>query len=563
MEFKKKLTFPGQTINKLNKLFLIFINFCFFGVVSISFGQNSFQKTFGGIEDDAANCVCYTSDSLFLISGYTESFGSGGKDILIIKMDQCGDIIWQNAYGGILDEEATHIMATSDNGYILTGITKSFGQGGNDIFVIKINQEGNILWAKAFGGYLNDRGRKILETNNGYYITGDTKSFGQGLSDIYLIKIDLSGNFLWSKVYGGYDNDGAHSILLSLDGNIIISGSSYSYGNAHQIMIMKTDPSGNLIWFKTYGGSGTDGASDIIQLYDGSLITTGNAADGAGNLDFFLLKTDNDGNLDWFKTYGGSSEDWGYSVLSTIDNGFIISGYTDSFGFGNRDVYLVKTDSSGSLEWSQTYGGTNFDGGQIHEAHQTISITNAGDFLISDYTTSYGTGEGDVFIIKTDTQGFIENCNYNIPNTIINSPSIYIDDHVPIVLQENSVQNAEFLSTEISLTNTSLCGITINLGNDTLICEGDNLELSVEEGYISYLWNNGSTASEIIVDTSGNFWVEVINEFGCSSIDSILINFYPMAIEELNLGQDTTICYNNPYVINAGSGYTFYQWQDG
>ncbi len=613
-------------------LFILFIIIIIFPLRN-TFSQITFQKTFGGVEDDAANCVSHTSDNLFIISGYTESFGSGGKDILIIKIDQCGDIVWQKAYGGVQDEEAVHIKLTSDNGFILTGITKSFGQGGNDIFLLKIDQEGNTLWAKSFGGTTNERGRKILETKNGYYVVGDTKSFGQGLSDIYIIKVDLSGNFLWSKVYGGYNNDGAHSVLKSIDGNIVITGSTYSYGNAHQIFIMKIDPSGDLIWFKTYGGSSTDGASDIIQLNDASFITTGNASGGAGNLDFFLLKTDHNGNLNWFKTYGGNNEDWGYSVLLTIDNGFVISGYTDSFGFGSRDVYLVKTDSNGNLEWSQTYGGINFDGGQIHEAHQTILITDLDNYLICDYTTSSGVGEGDSFVIKTDAQGIVENCNQYTPNTIVSSPFIYSESQFPIIITENINVNANFSSYDIDLIETIICGISVNLGsdtsicfgdnlilnagsgfitylwntglsdslitvsasglywvevtdeygctasdsiyidlfpspeidlgNDTLICDGDSLILNAGSGYLSYSWNTGSNDSTIVVDSTGLYWVEVENEFGCSAIDSIMVDIYPFAWEELDLGQDTVFCFGEIIVLNAGSGYTFYQWQDG
>jgi len=358
-------------------------------------------KTFGGTNIDIGHCVQETADSGYIITGYTRSYGTiSGRNVWLVKTDKNGNHQWDNTFGGNDDDEGYSVKQTTDGGYIIAGYTKSFGAGVNDVFLIKADDSGNQVWTKTFGGTLDDEGYSVLQTNDGgFLIGGVTSSSGAGSRDMWMIKTDPSGNLLWQKTHGGLSSDGAWYVEHTSDGGFILTGWTLSFGPGFigNAWLVKTDSLGNQQWNKFFGGDDVDRGYSVQQTTDGGYILTGYTDSfGAGLYDMLLIKTDPSGNAEWTKTFGGTGRDYGNSVQQTSDGGYIVLGYTLSFGAGGDDFYLVKTDANGNEQWNKTFGGSASDVGFF------VRQTNDGGLILTGHTLSFSAGVHDVWLIKTD-----------------------------------------------------------------------------------------------------------------------------------------------------------------
>jgi hypothetical protein len=359
----------------------------------------SWEKTFGGSNDDWGGSVQQTSDGGYILTGRTASYSAGSSDVWLIKTDANGKELWSKTFGGSEYDECDAVQQTSDGGYILTGGTGSYGAGEGDVWLIKTDANGKELWSKTFGGSKVDWGSSVQQTSDGGYIlTGITASYGIGGSDVWLIKTDANGKELWSKTLEGSNRS---SVQQTMDDGYIITGMIRSYGAGEpDVWLIKTGANGKELWSKTFGGSKVDWGSSVQKTSDGGYIIIGSTYSyGAGDRDVWLIKTDANGKELWSKTFGGSREDDGWSVQQTSDGGYIIAGYTASYVAGDRDVWLIKTDANGKELWSKTFGGSKGDwGGSVQQ-------TSDGGYIIIGSTYSYGAGESDVWLIKTDGNG--------------------------------------------------------------------------------------------------------------------------------------------------------------
>jgi uncharacterized delta-60 repeat protein len=410
-----------------------------------------FAKTYGGTNWDRAYSVQQTSDGGYIVAGFTSFFGAGDFDIFLIKTDANGNIIWAKTYGGTGWDQAFSVQQTSDGGYIVAGYTQSFGAGMSDVFLIKTDANGNLQWAKTYGGTNYDYAYSVRQTSDGgYIVAGETWSFGAGGVDIFLIKTNASGNLQWAKTYGGTDWDYAYSVQQTSDGGYIVAGWTFSFGAGYNdVFLIKTNASGNLQWAKTYGGSGVDYAYSVQQTSDGGYIVAGHTRSfGAGYYDVFLIKTNASGNLQWAKTYGGSSDDYAYSVRQTSDGGYIVAGETWSFGAGYYDVFLIKTNASGNLQWAKTYGGTN------NERAYSVRQTSDGGYIVAGETNSFGAGSWDIFLIKTDANGNIGSCGIvgnasptvTTPSPTVTTPSVSVYSVSPTITSPSPTVTSPTLS---------------------------------------------------------------------------------------------------------------------
>ena len=363
---------------------------------------------------------------------------------------QAPAIQWQKSYGGTNNEFASSIKKTTDGGYILAGATTSNdgnvtgNHGTYDYWIVKIDMNGSILWQKTYGGFLHDRALDIIQTlDGGFIIAGNTDSagnndIGQGfqMDDFWIVKTYTIGNIQWQKCYGGSQRDIPHSIQQTFDGGYIVAGESnshdgdvignHSFGNYMDYWVIKLDSTGTLQWQKCYGGLNIDVAYDIHQTKDSGYIIAGYASSVDGDLtahkgydDYWVIKTNSTGFIQWQKSMGGTSAERASSIEQTFDGGYIVAGYTDSndsdvTGYHSiplnnpSDYWIIKLDSLGSFQWKKCYGGYENDLGY------TIKQTQEGGYIVagrSNSTDGDVTGNhfgGDYWILKLDALGIIQ-----------------------------------------------------------------------------------------------------------------------------------------------------------
>jgi gliding motility-associated-like protein len=381
------------------------------------------QRTYGSAYGEYPGTILETFDGGYIISGYSagddgDVMGHHGNptvaDIWVIKIDKTGKIEWQKSYGGSDSDAGAYIIQTPDGGFILAGSAGSRdcnitgNHGGLDYWILRLDTKGEVLWQKMYGGSLEDYVRAITLTNDGgYYVAGQTQSNdgdvsgNHGLLDFWIIKINANGNLLWQKTLGGSDYDNARGIQATPDGGCVAVGNTYSTngnvtGNhgAGDYWVTRLDPQGNLQWQKTLGGSMTDIAA-CIQLApnDGFIVSgfsnsfDGDVSGGHGGYDAWIVRLNNAGNIIWQRSYGGSQNETANDIRNTGD-GFVFTGMSASndgdinCNAGLFDVFVAKIDYNGQPEWQRTWGGVGYDEGAC------IQPLADGSFIVLGYTES-------------------------------------------------------------------------------------------------------------------------------------------------------------------------------
>jgi hypothetical protein len=367
--------------------------------------QITFVRTYGDTLYQEGYSVDQTSDGGYVITGWTETAGPGAQEVYLVRTDSWGDTLWTRTYGGSQADFGRSVEQTGDGGYIIAGETQSFGPGDYDIYLIKTDASGDTVGTRTYGGSDLERGHSVRQTNDGgYVIAGYTRSFGAGNVDVYLIRTDAVGDTVWTRTFGGSSYDYGLSVDETADGGYVIAGHSDSFGaGGFDVYLVRTDAAGGTLWTRTYGGSGHDYGCSVERTADGGFIVAGYTDSfGAGSADLYLVRTDGAGDTVWTRAYGGSEWDMGRSATQTGDGGYIVTGATNSFGAAGGDLYLVKTDSSGDTVWTRMYGTLEYDSGE------SIQATGDGGYIIAGYT---GPGldqlDGDVYVIKTDADGLV------------------------------------------------------------------------------------------------------------------------------------------------------------
>lgn len=425
--------------------------------------QEEWNKTFGGPDDDRGFSVQQTADGSYIVAGGTESYGAGGKDVWLIKIDADGNVQWDRTFGGSSDDVSGSVEQTSDGGYIIAGDTESYGAGDADMWLIKTDSNGNELWKKTFGGLNRDWSDSVQQTSDGgYIVAGHTSSYGAGYYDVWLIKTDSDGKELWSKTFGGSRADGGRSVQQTSDDGYIITGYTESYGaDDYNVWLIKTDSDGNEQWNKTFGGSAKDQGRSVQQTSDGGYIIAGfTGSHGAGDLDVWLIRTDADGNKLWDRTFGGSEIDHGHSVQQTPDGGYIIAGRTYSYGAGGEDVWLIKVAPEtvanqppvANFAYSPVNPGANkeigFDASSSYDPDGEIVSYEwvFGDgFTASGVETTHSYNEARTYavtLVVTDDEGAISAREIGIPVCLYPSEEICTPSSGPPTLEFANLDEA-------------------------------------------------------------------------------------------------------------------------
>ncbi len=403
-------------------LFLILISFLSIDYVSSESKGNAitWDKTFGGRREDMGFSIIQTENGGYAVAGYTMLDREKRKDtwraklgyivlteekkqdFWIIKLDKNGNMEWDEVFGQNGPDIANSIIQTKDGGYVVAGFTWTIYARKQDIWIIKLYENGNIEWDKTFDEDENDIAYSLAQTEDGgYIVAGSTGLKLWGETNCWVIKLDAKGNMEWENNFGGTGWDGIYSIIQTKDGSFITTGCVWSKGAGRgDVRVAKLNKRGDLVWDKTFGGSENDEAYSIIQTNDGGYAIAGfTVLEDTGDRDIWVIKLDKEGNQIWNRTLGGTSEDWANSIIQDKNGNYMVAGWTKSMGAGKTDVWIVKLDKRGDLVWDKTFGGSEND-----EAHSIIQTEDEG-YAVVGWTKSKGAGNADVWVIKLDENG--------------------------------------------------------------------------------------------------------------------------------------------------------------
>lgn len=401
----------------------------------------------GGSSSEEALAIEEAADGGYFVAGYTDSsdgdvgLNLGELDIWIVKLNENGSLDWQKVLGGSSEDIGLSIAATPDGGCILTGYSQSDGgeiganAGGYDVFLIKLNQEGEVGWSRTYGGSQNDRGFAVVRTTDGgYLIAGDTESSdgdvseNQGGRDFWLIKTDETGNISWEITYGGSGNETAQSIAPTNDGGFAVVGYTGSTngdvtgGNGFfpDFWLIRINAEGNLLWEKTLGGTRIDWGFSVDVTLDNGFIITGqtesNNQDVSANnglRDYWVVKLNGNGEIQWETNLGSATNDESRAVKALNDGSYIAvgwaggqSGDVSSFN-GFDDFWIAKLGSSGNLVWEKNFGGSNVDRAYAAEFSESGKLLVCGFSRSDDLDVGENKGGNDVWVVQL--QGMITN----------------------------------------------------------------------------------------------------------------------------------------------------------
>lgn len=471
--------------------------------VSVCFAGNAagirFKQSIGGNSPESGYCARQTYDKGYIAVGTSSSFTNGQSDIYVVKTDSNGQVMWTKNFGSANVEVARYVEETKDSALIIVGYTNNTNGKGYDVYLLRLDRWGNKVWEKTYGGADWEFAYSVHQTNDGgFIIAGSTYSYGMGNEDMYLIKTDINGDTAWTKTYGGIDDDEARSVRQTSDGGYIVVGSTKSFvdstGDAY---VVKTNSTGGTLWTKSYGGNKADRVNDVIECMNGDYALCGITGSYSNkDLDFFLFRVNNTNTLLWAKNFGKDSLYDALESLVELKNGRLASigasyGYT---GGGKDDGYLLLTDANGNFIDGATYG----TGG--HEQCFSVQVTRDNGFIICGYTdsTKIGFNANNLLLIKTDSTGRLPIMKFwystnDINTSLINSIFAYpnpFNAELHIVI----TTHAEIDVSDFTLILTDITGRICTADYSIIKSQNKSLELllrksNLDEGiyFIQYL----------------------------------------------------------------------------
>lgn len=456
----------------------------------LSFGQG-WEIYFGGNAEDFGNSVIQAKNHDYLLAGFSESFGDGDMDVYVIRTDVDGRKIWEKTYDEGHIEHGYSIIETDDNAFLVVGdIINTPLDFQFNAYLLKISNQGELLWSTQYGGPENDTGYRVIPSANdgGYLIVGKTSSFGNGGSDVYLVKVDADGNTEWSNTYGGTGSDIGRSVVEVADGYLITGSAFNENNNSADLYLLKIDFAGNEQWSKFFGTPVFDEGQDLVTMDDGNFAIVGNT----GN-DAYLLKVSPDGNEIWSTTFGGPLGTIATDLLKAPNGDLVFTGVVE-VDAENSDAFLARFDSDGNEVWNETVGRSSY----IDWA-QSLAPTNDKGFVVAGYNAEVGIFVNDVTLIKAGANGSV------YTNHI--TGKIFIDEDGECDLDTGEEGLNEWIVEARSAANT-FYGTSDSLGN---------YEITVDLG-----------AYNVSVFNKNNYWLPCVAAYNVSfnaPYDTLIRNF--------------------------------------
>lgn len=542
------------------------------------------QNTIGGGDMDWFVSLDSTSDDGYICGGWSRSNISGdktensygGDDYWILKLDSVGNILWQKTIGGSDYDRLTSVNQTADGGYICGGWSSSNisgdktenSIGGDDYWILKLDSAGNILWQKTYGGIYTDYLYNISQTSEGGYIcsgysdspiSGNKTENGNGNFDFWVLKLYPDGSIQWQNTIGGNDIDRLSSIVQTSDGGYLCNGDSNSNISGDKsenskgeedCWIVKIDSIGMIQWQKTIGGSALDGLTSGYKTTDNGFILGGasysdisgdKTENSFGSADYWIVKVDSLGNIQWQKTLGGSAQDIGRTIKMTADGGYVCGGESSSNISGNKnenslgfsDYWILKLDSIGNIESQNSIGSYSVD-----VLTSIVQIAD-GSFICGGYSKSGISGDKSENCLGDLDYWIIDVCMNSLSTLVIaacdsfTSPSGNYVWHLSGIYFDttNNVLGCDSIITiNLTIINFSLSAIP---QSSTSFCLGDSVLLTANSGLSSYQWYNrnysipGATSMNYTAKSQGKYRCIAQSAALCSDTSNIIVVTVP------------------------------------
>jgi len=513
----------------------------FFLSFAISLNLNAqWAKTYGGSGEDFARSILQTNDGGYIVFGTTESFGYGDgySDLWVLKMTSEGNIEWEKTYGDDFVNNAFSIEQTKTGDFIISGSLVVFGLG-HMFWITRLSSSGDIEWQNICGDYSVNYAYSLDQTSDGGAIIAGVFGNNAVLYDLLVIKISPEGTVEWRNSYKGFGDEKPYSIQQTSDEGYIISGFTDTYGaGGKDILVLKLSPDGSIEWQKTYGGNLTENANCILQTNDNGYIIAGNTTSfGAGQLDVLILKLASSGEMEWSRAFGGSGIDDASSIQQVFNGEYIVVGRTTSYGAGGSDIWILKIDSKGNIDWQKTYGGGRDEEGSF------IQNTHDGGYIVAGSTNTYGAGGFDFLVLKLYPNGEVNStCTFGSDSQadiydfgISSVDSHFVPEYFDLI--SYSAEEEKILIQESQATIYGVCSGTQTLnissssGGLTVPQPGaytyeyaERVEIKAfpDDGYKFSGWSGDYSGSEISISITMDSDKSINAEFDLHILDNII-----------------------------------------
>ncbi len=642
------------TSRTLRVLSLSMSFFCFLTFSNLSAQTTTpsvlWQKSLGGSLHEDVLEVQRTADGGSIAVGYTVSQASGDKtennfssavdttDIWVVKLDAQGAIQWENTISANSFDMVESVKQMADGSYIIgansysniSGDKTENSYGKQDYWLIKLDANGVIQWQKTMGGTGTDNLNDIQITADGGFIAGGYSDSGisgnktvasLGYNDMWIIKFDANGNELWQKAHGTSQHDILNELKQTSDGGYILGGHIYGFSppqnltvyGAYDFLVIKIDAAGNLEWQKTYGGSDDDYIESLQQTTDGGYILGGYSrsnisgvktenSNGGSNGDYWLVKIDASGNMQWQNDIGGSSLEWMKTVRQTQDGGYILGGYSYSGVSGDKteanrgsaDFWIVKTNDMGSVQWQKTLGGSSDD------VFQSLDVLADGSYILCGWTSSNisgdktvaSKGESDFWIINLSDPGAVNTPSVSdvyycrneaaqpltavgqdllwyttatggVGSTTAPTPTTTTVGFTTYYVSQ-TINNIE--SPRVAISSVVKTPPSVTISGLATMCTGTSQNISAYAG-TAFVWNDGVTTGQrtIAPTTTTTYTVTITGANGCTNSGSR--TFYVSPAPVASITGASSLCNGSSTTLTANPGsnglYYGYRWSTG